>query len=266
MSAISQLPAVTAAGTDRIPLARLSGTDVYTAGTISAAASDNSLNDSAASFPAWMVPGLRINIAAFTGDTDNNHDSAVIVSYSAAKVVLGADTPLVDDAAGESVTITAWETVRGTAQAVAATIANDAVTNAKLANVATRTIKGRVTASTGDPEDLTYNQVRALLQTKQVLTDGATISWDADAGVNARVVLGGNRTLANPTNLVDGDVLNLRAVQSTGGHTLGYGSKYKWAGGVAPVLSTAAGAIDFLSFQYDATDDTLVGVCSKAFA
>jgi hypothetical protein len=119
MSAISQLPAVTAAGTDRIPLARLSSTDVYTAGTISAAASDNSLNDSAASFPAWLVPGLRINIAAFTGDTDNNHDSATVVSATTAKVVLGADTPLVDDAAGESVTITAWESKRTTAQDVA---------------------------------------------------------------------------------------------------------------------------------------------------
>jgi hypothetical protein len=39
------------------------------------------------------------------------------------------------------------------------TIANDAVTNAKLANVATATIKGRITAGTGDPEDLTPAQV-----------------------------------------------------------------------------------------------------------
>jgi hypothetical protein len=118
MSAISQLPAVTAAGTDRIPLARLSSTDVYTAGTISAAASDNSLNDSAASFPGWLVPGLRINIAAFTGDTDNNHDSATVVSATTAKVVLGADTPLVDDAAGESVTITAWRSARSSVQSL----------------------------------------------------------------------------------------------------------------------------------------------------
>jgi hypothetical protein len=46
-----------------------------------------------------------------------------------------------------------------------ATIAADAVTNAKLANVATATIKGRVTASTGDPEDLTGTQATALLDT-----------------------------------------------------------------------------------------------------
>lgn len=44
-----------------------------------------------------------------------------------------------------------------------ATIANDAVTNAKLANVATATIKGRVTSGTGDPEDLTGTQATTLL-------------------------------------------------------------------------------------------------------
>lgn len=52
----------------------------------------------------------------------------------------------------------------------ALTIANDVVTNAKLANVATNTIKGRVTAATGDPEDLTASQVRTLLN----VADGAT--------------------------------------------------------------------------------------------
>jgi hypothetical protein len=43
------------------------------------------------------------------------------------------------------------------------TIDNAAVTNAKLANVATATIKGRTTAGTGSPEDLTTAQATALL-------------------------------------------------------------------------------------------------------
>ena len=47
--------------------------------------------------------------------------------------------------------------------ATALTIANDAVTNAKLANMATARIKGRVTAGTGDPEDLTGTQATTLL-------------------------------------------------------------------------------------------------------
>lgn len=52
----------------------------------------------------------------------------------------------------------------------AITIANDAVSNAKLANVATGTIKGRATAGTGDPEDLTGTQATALLD---AFTSGA---------------------------------------------------------------------------------------------
>lgn len=47
--------------------------------------------------------------------------------------------------------------------AAAATIANDAVTNAKAANMVTQTIKGRTTAGTGDPEDLTATQATAIL-------------------------------------------------------------------------------------------------------
>jgi hypothetical protein len=45
----------------------------------------------------------------------------------------------------------------------AVTVANDSITNAKLANVATATIKGRTTGGTGDPEDLTVAQAKALL-------------------------------------------------------------------------------------------------------
>ena len=47
--------------------------------------------------------------------------------------------------------------------ATALTIANNAVTNAKAADMATATIKGRVTAGTGDPEDMTGTQATALL-------------------------------------------------------------------------------------------------------
>jgi hypothetical protein len=42
-------------------------------------------------------------------------------------------------------------------------VKSDAITNAKLANMATQTIKGRTTAGTGDPEDLTATQATAIL-------------------------------------------------------------------------------------------------------
>jgi hypothetical protein len=62
----------------------------------------------------------------------------------------------------QTITLTSDVTGSGTGS-FAATIAADAVTNAKLANMATATFKGRTTAGTGDPEDLTATQATALL-------------------------------------------------------------------------------------------------------
>ena len=61
------------------------------------------------------------------------------------------------------------------------TIAAAAVTNAKLASVPTATIKGRITAATGVPEDLTAAQTRTVLN----VADGATAN-SADAILLAR--------------------------------------------------------------------------------
>jgi hypothetical protein len=62
----------------------------------------------------------------------------------------------------QTITLTGDVTGSGTGS-FTATIANNAATNAKLADVATETIKGRITASTGDPEDLTGTQATTLL-------------------------------------------------------------------------------------------------------
>jgi len=53
--------------------------------------------------------------------------------------------------------------VTATVNSNATVIANDVVTNAKLGNMAASTIKGRITASTGDPEDLSGTQTTTLL-------------------------------------------------------------------------------------------------------
>lgn len=64
----------------------------------------------------------------------------------------------------QTITLTGDVTGTGTGS-FAATIAIDAVSNAKLANVPTGTFKGRVTAATGDPEDLTATQATTLINT-----------------------------------------------------------------------------------------------------
>lgn len=102
--------------------------------------------------------------------------------------------------------------------------------------------------------------------TAVALTDGATISVDASLSNNFTVTLGGNRTLANPTNLRNGGVYTFVIVQDgTGSRTLSYGSKFKWPGATPPTLSTGAGSVDFIVAQYYAAGDILLCNCLKGF-
>jgi len=81
------------------------------------------------------------------------------------------------------------------------------------------------------------------------LTDGATITPDLADSNNFSVTLGGNRTLANPSNIVAGQSGSFFITQDgTGSRTLAYGSYYDFAGGTAPTLSTTAGAVDRIDY------------------
>ena len=81
------------------------------------------------------------------------------------------------------------------------------------------------------------------------LTDGATITPDFAASNHFTVTLGGNRTLANPTNLTAGQSGVIFVLQDgTGSRTLSYGSSWDFAGGNAPTLSTAASSVDLLAY------------------
>lgn len=103
--------------------------------------------------------------------------------------------------------------------------------------------------------------------TPVALTSGSSVAVDASLSNNFRLVLGTAATLANPTNLTNGEILNFVVVQdATGGRTLAYGSMFKWAGGAVPTLSTAANAIDVITAYYDSTLNVLLCGINKAFA
>lgn len=97
------------------------------------------------------------------------------------------------------------------------------------------------------------------------LSDGASIAWNLSSQQVAKVTLGGNRTLANPSNMVDGGTYILRVSQDgTGSRTLAYGAAYKWPLGSVPVLSTTINALDILTFTSDGT--SMYGAIQKGFA
>jgi hypothetical protein len=81
------------------------------------------------------------------------------------------------------------------------------------------------------------------------LTDGATITPDFSVANNFSVTLAGNRTLANPTNLIAGQSGIIYVSQdATGSRTLAYGSYWKFPSGTAPTLTTTASATDALVY------------------
>ena len=87
------------------------------------------------------------------------------------------------------------------------------------------------------------------------LTSGTTVSVNAALSNNFRLDLAHNATLANPTNMTGGMVLNFR-IKNTGTFTLAFGSKYKFSGG-APTITSGSGKRDLISGIYDATDDVI---------
>jgi len=88
--------------------------------------------------------------------------------------------------------------------------------------------------------------------TRVSLTDAVNIETDASLGNVFSVTLGDNRTLANPTNLVDGGVYRWIITQNiAASFTLDYGSLFKFPGNIVPVISTASGSIDMITAVYD---------------
>lgn len=88
----------------------------------------------------------------------------------------------------------------------------------------------------------------------QTLTDGATINWNTALGAVATVTLGGNRTMAAPSNLKVGTYI-LHVVQDgSGGRTISWNSVFKWPAGIAPTLTSTANRRDLFSFVCDGTN------------
>ncbi len=117
----------------------------------------------------------------------------------------------------------------------------------------------RITAATGSSvqafdadtakTDAAQTFTAAQRGTIVTLTDGATITPDFATANNFTVTLGGNRTIANPTNLTAGQSGSIFLVQDgTGSRTAAWGSYWDFAGAAAPVLTTTAAGIDRIDY------------------
>ncbi len=130
-----------------------------------------------------------------------------------------------------------------------AKIADNAVTNVKLADMANATIKGRSTAGTGDPEDLTAAQVRTILN----VADGATVYTDemAQDAIGAMI--------DSSLNYVDGTPLLQRAAL-TGDVTASAGSNSTTiANNAVTTAKIADGNVTYSKIQNVSATNRLLG-------
>lgn len=146
---------VTSVGLSLPSIFSVSGSPVTSTGTLTATLVTQTANlvFAGPSTGAAAAPTFRALVAADIPTLNQN------TTGSAATLTTSRSISMTGD-------VTWTVSFNGSANVTAAgTIANGAVTNAKMADMATATFKGRTTAGTGAPEDLTATQATAMLNT-----------------------------------------------------------------------------------------------------
>ena len=99
-----------------------------------------------------------------------------------------------------------------------------------------------------------------LNHSESTLTDQATVTWDASTQDVCKLTLGGNRTLAAPTNSTTGQFISILVIQDgTGSRTLSFNAVYEFASDTAPTLTTTANLGDVFVFRYNGSKWIEVG-------
>jgi len=153
-------PAPSLNGAELLEVSKLSPTVVISGTTISALASDNSYNDSANGFvTAGFAVNNRVRVQGFTGNVANNIFVGIITALTAGKMTIGGTDGdgIVDDAAGETVTITKWVSYRTTLAELASGVQSMPVPASAMVS---RTTNG---PSTGSSESATNKIMRTTL-------------------------------------------------------------------------------------------------------
>ena len=110
----------------------------------------------------------------------------------------------------------------------------------------------------------TYTSSQRSEITLLVNNPSSGISLDFNSSNLFNITLDDNTTLNNPSNVTPGQSGCIFITQdATGSKTLAYGTFYKFAGGVAPALSTGANQVDVLSYVVNTSQSIICSLISN---
>lgn len=215
-----------------------------------------------------FVPGMNVGAVDPTAPTTRATYGAV-VTYNTLSGVLVIQA---EDSVGVGDAVLDWQVSNsdyGTPRSRTITAAGLAVGGGSLQSNRTITVpKAAVADIRTGTDDTKATTAKGLVDSAAfiTLTDAATIVWDAASGYNAKVVLGGNRTLGTPTNLKDGLPYNLDIIQpaSGGPRTITLPAIIDFGVASVPTLSTGANKVDSLEMIYKAHTGKLHATFRKA--
>lgn len=112
------------------------------------------------------------------------------------------------------------------------------------------TVQGAGNVTFHNFKNATVQQAAAVYNRSVALTDAATITTDASLGNVFTVTIAGSRTIAAPTNPVDGEELTYVITQGgSGSYTITWNAVFDW-GSFTHTLQTAVGSHDAFHFVY----------------
>lgn len=204
---------------------------------------------------ATIATAGKVSNSATTAASANTA-SAIVARDASGNFTAGTITAALTGNASTATTLATARNIQGVSFDGSAAItvvtagSGISVTGTAVANTGVLSVNGSTGAITNiAATNAAQSYTAAQRGTISALTDGATITADFAVANNFSVTLGGNRTLANPSNQTAGQSGCIWITQDgTGSRTLAYGSQWDFTGGTAPTLSTAAAAVDCLVY------------------